>query len=136
MTCKFLACHVSWPSAEVLRTDNPDADSYMGYYIESGNVQGLSEVPEEPKHRQGELVLSDATGAPHTLKIVAEHEYPIPNGSYTLLGSSHRYVAPDLWVVGKLREDGKFENFSVFRSADDEQVKLKELALEKETFLC
>ncbi|SJL02769.1 uncharacterized protein ARMOST_06105 [Armillaria ostoyae] len=118
-------------------TDDPDVDCYEGYHVESGKVQGLGEVPKEKddakSYRQGELVLKDATGASHTLKIVANHTYQIPDGLYTVIGCD-RWLFNDIWVVGSQREDGRFQKFSVFRSATDEKVKLRALALENVQF--
>ncbi|PBK63689.1 hypothetical protein ARMSODRAFT_979815 [Armillaria solidipes] len=72
---------------EVSRTEDPDADWCYGYRIESGDVRGLAEAPKGGKPRLGELVFKDAAGSLHTFKIVAHHTHPIPDGSYTLLGS-------------------------------------------------
>ncbi|KAK0447540.1 hypothetical protein EV421DRAFT_1900920 [Armillaria borealis] len=71
MTNKIMVPSLTFFLGWVNRTDDPDADCYTGYHIESANVQGLSEVQTEPTPRQGELVLKDATEAPRTLKIVA-----------------------------------------------------------------
>ncbi len=118
----------------VKRMEGADADWYEGFCIDSADVRGLEEGPKENKCRQGEMVFKDAAGSPHTCKIVADHTYPIPDGSYTLLCSDLRH---DRWVVGQLREVGKFEKLSVFRLADDEQVGLWTFGLEKvKTFLC
>ncbi|KAK0447551.1 hypothetical protein EV421DRAFT_147790 [Armillaria borealis] len=137
MTSKLIARRFAWYPDKVYRTEDPDADYYEGYSIKSGNVRGLSEVLNKLKPRQGELVFKDATGAHHTLKIVADHAYLIPDGLYTLIGCIGRFSRSDLWVVGQLREDGKFKKLSVFHSVDDEQVKLMELALERvKIFLC
>ncbi|PBK59036.1 hypothetical protein ARMSODRAFT_1090999 [Armillaria solidipes] len=138
MTSKLIARRFAWYPDKVYRTEDPGADYYEGYCIKSGNVRGLSVVLNELKPRQGELVFNDSTGARHTLKIVADHTYPIPDGLYTLIGCIGRSSRSDLWVVGQLREDGKFKKLSVFHSADDEQVKLMELALEQrvQIFLC
>ncbi len=116
----------------------PDSVYFGPSYILSGNVLGLSEAPEELKHRQGELVLKDAKGSPHKLKIVADHTYPIPDGLYALTGlAGFLSKTSDLWVVGQLREDGKFKKLSVFRSADDEEVKAEQLGLEFTTiYVC
>ncbi len=78
------------------------------------------------------------TGAPHTVKIVADHAYPIPDGSYTLICCDADGELPaDIWVVGRLREDGTFEKVSVFSSAEDEEVKVRKLGLEQvNTILC
>ncbi|KAK0499348.1 hypothetical protein EDD18DRAFT_1069168 [Armillaria luteobubalina] len=104
----------------VERTADPDIYSYTGYHIRSANVRGLSEVPDEPTPRLGETDIRDDNGEPRTLKIIADHMYSIPDSVYTLLGCDDRDTGPDRWVVGKIREDKRFEKLSVFRSADDE----------------
>ncbi|PBK85440.1 hypothetical protein ARMGADRAFT_1018087 [Armillaria gallica] len=106
----------------------PDSHPWPG---KSADVRGLSQVPTEENPRQGQLIFKDPAGSPHTLQIVADHAYPIPDGSYTLIGCSGM-LSPNLyhWAVGQLREDGKFEKLSVFSSANDEQVRPSELGLE------
>ncbi len=119
-----------WPG-KVGQTEDTDTDWYEGYCIQSADVRGLSEVPKEDKPRQGRLVFKDPAGSTHTLKIVANHVYPIPDGSYTLLGCSGMLLQSLYhWAVGRLRDDGKFEKLSVFSSADDEQLRPSELGLE------
>ncbi len=126
-----------WPG-QVTRVGDTDVDCYMGYRIESADVRSLGEIPNGGEPRRGELVLKDATGAPHTLKVVADHAYPIPDGSYTLICCDADGELPiDIWVVGRLREDGTFEKFSVFSSADDEEVKVRKLGFEQvNTIIC
>lgn len=124
---------------EVGRTEDPDADWCYGYRIELGDVRSLAEAPKEGKPRHGELVFKDAAGSLHTFKIVARHTHPIPDGSYTLLGSPRWLSSLAHWVVGRLRENGEFEKFSVFSLVYDEEVKLSralELEDEVQTFLC
>ncbi len=97
---------------------------------------GLAKGLTEEKPRQGEMVFKDAAGSPHTLKIVATHTYPIPDGLYALIGCGFD-SSSDVWVIGWRRENGEFQKLSVFRSADDEQMKLGTLGLEKvKTILC
>ncbi|KAK0467626.1 hypothetical protein IW261DRAFT_1573800 [Armillaria novae-zelandiae] len=117
--------------------ENSDFDSYLGYCIESGYVRGLGEVLNESTPRQGELVFNDTNGASHTLKIVADHAYLIPDGFYTLLGCHDILSGPDRWVVGQSRQDGRYEKLSIFRSADDEEGYLYSLTLGEQlkTFL-
>ncbi len=137
MTLKrFVVYPCSWPGY-VKQTENTDADWYEGFCIHLADVQGLAEGQRDKSCQQGEIVIRDAVGSLHTLKIMAEHTQPIPNGSYTLIGCDDEADLPvDIWVVGQLREDGKFEKLSVFRSAD-EQVRLRDLSLEKSRiFLC
>ncbi len=78
-------------------------------------VRGLADGLTEENPRQGELIFKDVAEFLHTLKIVANHTYPIPDGSYALIGCSS-YDSNDVWVVGWRREDGKFEKLSVFSS--------------------
>ncbi|KAK0499294.1 hypothetical protein EDD18DRAFT_1440940 [Armillaria luteobubalina] len=99
-------------------TKDLDMDSYIGYCIRSANVCGLGEVPNEPMPQQGEVDFNDDNGAPCTLKIIADHMHPIPNGIYTLLGSQGRMLDQDHWVVGKIRQDGKFEKWTVNDGSD------------------
>ncbi len=121
---------------EVYCTEDTDEYRYYGYCIDSADVRGLAEGLTEEKPHQGEMVFKNAAGLPHTLKIVAAHTYPIPDGSYALIGCD-LYDSSDVWVIGWRREDGKFEKLSVFSSADDEQVKLGTLGLEEvKTVLC
>ncbi len=118
---------------DVTQIEDTDADWYEGFCIDSADVQGLQEGIKEANPRQGEIIFKDTAGSPHTFKILADHMYPIPDGSYTLIGSSSLSPWDKLtfWVVGRLREDGKFEKLSVFRSVDDEeQENLQNLGLE------
>ncbi|KAK0447574.1 hypothetical protein EV421DRAFT_2017216 [Armillaria borealis] len=123
---------------QVSRREETDVDCYMGYRIESTKVRSLGEVPTEGVPRRGELVLEDGTGVPQTVKIVADHTYPIPDGSYTLICCDADGELPtDIWVVGRLREDGTLEKFSVFSSAEDEEVNVRKLGFEQvNTVLC
>ncbi|KAK0447598.1 hypothetical protein EV421DRAFT_2078558 [Armillaria borealis] len=100
-----------------------DGNWYRGPYIESCEVQGLgnaSDASAQRKLRCGELCLKDSNGETHTFKIIADHTYPISDGTYTLIGSTGFPSTQSalLWVVGKMK-DGKFEKLSVFSMADD-----------------
>ncbi|KAK0224363.1 hypothetical protein IW262DRAFT_1459416 [Armillaria fumosa] len=133
-------CPFQW-AGEVKRRDT-DGDWYEGYCIESAHVRGLDEGLKKGKPRQGEVFFKNAAGVSCSFTILAKHVYPIPDGSYTLIrahnNSDYSEYDFSLWVVGQLREDGKFEKLSVFCSADDEQVKPTKLGLENEVriFLC
>ncbi|KAK0499332.1 hypothetical protein EDD18DRAFT_1460286 [Armillaria luteobubalina] len=138
MSSRILGPRFHWEQHPIYRTEDPDIDYYMGYCIESGQVRGLCQVPNKPMLRQGKLVFDDANGESHTLKVIANHSYPIPDGFYKLLGCKGIHSNPDRWVVGHVRQDGRFEKLSVFRSAGDEEADLYSLALEGhlKTFLC
>ncbi|KAK0429937.1 hypothetical protein EV421DRAFT_382379 [Armillaria borealis] len=118
-----------------------DLDSYHGPCINSGDVRGLSHPLHEGKgkSRQGRLFIKDGAGWAHPFRIVADHAYPIPDGSYTLIGS--KGIVEQLgysWVVGRQRQDGKFEKLSVFSMSEEEEMRLHELGVmeEVETVLC
>lgn len=71
----------------VRRTEETDVNGYAGPCIEAGYVRGLAEGSLEGKHRQGDLVIKDHSGERHTFKVVADHQYPILEGLYTLPGN-------------------------------------------------
>ncbi|PBK58933.1 hypothetical protein ARMSODRAFT_967318 [Armillaria solidipes] len=67
------------------------------------------------------------TEGPLTFNILADHQYSIPDGSYTLIGCKRQVydgeeadgtvrwitINSKMWVVGQQRPDGKFEKLSV-----------------------
>ncbi|KAK0187268.1 hypothetical protein F5146DRAFT_1064178 [Armillaria mellea] len=139
MTHKISAPRSDCLPGEVSRTEDPDVDWCYGYRIESGDVHGLTEAPKEGKPRLGELVFKDAAESLHTFEIVVYHTHLIPDGSYTLIGTPRWLSSSAHWMVGELKENGKFEKFSVFSLVNDEEVKLSrvlELEDEVQTFLC
>ncbi|KAK0502497.1 hypothetical protein EDD18DRAFT_693673 [Armillaria luteobubalina] len=115
--------------------DTYDADSYYGPRIDVGYVRGLENEPNEGRRRWGELLVTDNTGETHRLKIIADHTYPIPDDSYTLIGSCRR--SDPFWVVGHKRQDGKFQKLSVISIADaNERRRLRVAERYVETMLC
>ncbi|KAK0479125.1 hypothetical protein IW261DRAFT_1336805 [Armillaria novae-zelandiae] len=68
-----------------------DRDSYEGYFIKSADVRGLDEGLLEERPRQGEMVFQTSAGVSCTVKISADHVYPIPDGSYALIGAFSDY---------------------------------------------
>ncbi|KAK0437168.1 hypothetical protein EV421DRAFT_1075529 [Armillaria borealis] len=111
-------------SEDELREWVPWDNTYTGYCIEKCEVRGLATGGQHL--REGELAIE---GVSRTFKIVANHQYPIPEeGSYTLMGSE----TPNMmfWVVGRRRE-GKFEKVSVFQVPDAEE----RVALERSGFV-
>ncbi len=130
-------------AASVQRTEDTDSDWVDAVSIESGCVQGLAEGSHNGKRRQGELIVTDDAGTRLTFKITADHQYQIPNGVYTLLGSSpySRFDGEFLdqyWVVGRRFPERKFEKVSVFQIADHEEVERLDqlgIAMEATIFL-
>ncbi len=130
--------------AEVRRTEDIDSDWVEEVSIESGYVQGLAEGSHDGKHRQGELVVTGDTGTRHTFKIIAHHQYQIPDGLYALLGSSPynqfdgELISDQYWVVGQRLPEWKFEKVSVFQIANEEEVKRLadlQIAMDEKIFL-
>ncbi|KAK0479165.1 hypothetical protein IW261DRAFT_1564526 [Armillaria novae-zelandiae] len=105
-----------------------DQDWYNGYFINSADVRGLDEGLQEGMPRQGEMFIKNAAGVSCPFKILADHVYLIPDGSYAVVGAD--YDGP--CVIGWLREDRKFDKLSVFRLADDERENFRKLGLESE----
>ncbi len=112
-------------------------DLYHGLHIERGFVRGLAVGGVEGSDRYGELVVEDVRGIArifnisasrtHTFKIVASHQYPIPEDMYTLLCAQRQSWSPvgnrlRHWVVGRLSND-KFEKVSVFQMTDSKEIK-------------
>ncbi|KAK0506557.1 hypothetical protein EDD18DRAFT_1342948 [Armillaria luteobubalina] len=135
---------VKWrPSWEQVM-EKPPPESHMGFWfpnverddddwcevhcIERVFVHGLAVGGEEGINRCGELVVEDADGISHAFPIAASHQYPIPEDTYTLLGSWKH------WVAGRRLPNKMFEKVSVFEIADyDEMERLHELGLPAES---
>ncbi len=109
-------------------TEDTDSDWAEAFSIKSGYVQRLAEGSYNGNQRQGELVVTDYTGTRHTFKIIANHQYQIPDGLYAVLGSCpysdyDRKILGQYWAVGQMLPERKFEKVSVFQIADKEEVK-------------
>ncbi|KAK0433758.1 hypothetical protein EV421DRAFT_1741313 [Armillaria borealis] len=105
----------------------PGVDWCNGPCIDSGYVRGLSKGSLEGKFRQGELVIEDNMGARHIFKIVADHQYPIPEDSYSLIGTDpfydlKRIFVKQCWVIGKKLPGQMFKKVSVFQIPDSHEV--------------
>ncbi|KAK0443374.1 uncharacterized protein EV420DRAFT_1649307 [Desarmillaria tabescens] len=105
-------------------------DSYPGkhaYIIESASVRGLSKGDSQGKDRRGHIIVKDNTGTECIFDIVARHQYPIPDDSYTLLGTIGLSEAADVllcvcWVVGRRLQDQRLKKLSVFEMHDFEEM--------------
>ncbi len=124
---------------QIERDDKADVDQCRVSCIERGFVRGLSVGGAEGVDRHGELTVEDSNGTKHTIKIIATHQYPIPEDTYALLHghfeweASHRYPNNvKYWVVGRRLPQQSFEKLSVFKITDwDEIERLKSLSVAK-----
>ncbi|PBK85820.1 hypothetical protein ARMGADRAFT_1066754 [Armillaria gallica] len=97
--------------------------------VSTGYVRGLSQGSLEGNFRQGELIVEDIRmGTMHMFKIVAYHQYPIPEGSYVLVGSIPSWFLPwtfqkQCWVIGKRLPRDTFKKVSVIQMLDKNDVK-------------
>ncbi|KAK0472995.1 hypothetical protein IW261DRAFT_1596624 [Armillaria novae-zelandiae] len=112
----------------VLRTKDNDADWCDGPCIESAYVRGFGDESPEEKRRLGELLVEDTMGGKYTFKVFAAHKYLIPEGLYTLVGSSPcdfqgKLQEQQCWVVGERLPGGMFKKVSVFMMANKNEVK-------------
>ncbi len=104
--------HWSLRSGEVCRTEEMDDDWYKGPRIDLGNLPGLANASPSGDRQWGELVVKGDNDMNHIIPVIAHHQYAIPDGSYTLIGSRGK-GSKYIWVVGQDRPDGKFEKLSV-----------------------
>ncbi|KAK0491951.1 hypothetical protein EDD18DRAFT_530376 [Armillaria luteobubalina] len=111
----------------VSHVEDNNADAYHGPCIESGYVRGLGKESPEGKRREGELLVKDITGGKHTFKVIAYHQYLIPEGLYTLVGSDAHlggeFNEEQCWVVGERLPEGTFKKVSVFMMTNKDEVK-------------
>ncbi|KAK0440848.1 hypothetical protein EV421DRAFT_767997 [Armillaria borealis] len=90
--------------------------SYYGWCIESVQVQGLATPVPAP--RKGHLIVQTPNGEEHRYEISAGHQYPIPDGVYSLLFARHPRSNEIACVVGKMLPDQTFIKTSVFGVID------------------
>ncbi|KAK0446955.1 uncharacterized protein EV420DRAFT_1569127 [Desarmillaria tabescens] len=107
---------------------DPDIDLCRGYYVESALVQGLAEEDSRGQSRRGKLIVRDKDGMDHVFEIVANHQYPITEGSYTVVGNIGEWSTEKkmkFWLVGRRRSGYKrrFEKVSIFILPDNEDRK-------------
>ncbi|PBK91275.1 hypothetical protein ARMGADRAFT_1014166 [Armillaria gallica] len=106
---------------------------HEGPRIKLGEVCGLTDQSHDGNPRQGDLVVKDGTGARHRIKVIAHHQYQIPEGWYTLMGNDgDSDVFMKYWVLGHRRKLTDFEKLSVICIEDeDERRKLQNLGVAK-----
>ncbi|KAK0244763.1 hypothetical protein EDD85DRAFT_946068 [Armillaria nabsnona] len=71
----------------VQHDDEMDEDRFGGLCIEKGHVHGLDVQSTDGEDRCGELIVESVDRMQHTFAIRATHPIPIPEDTYTLLGS-------------------------------------------------
>ncbi|SJL08788.1 uncharacterized protein ARMOST_12158 [Armillaria ostoyae] len=118
--------------AEVYRDEVADDDWCEVRCIEQGFVRGLG---GEDVNRRGELMVKGQDGIKHVFNVIATHQCPIPEGTYTLLGSDPYYRSQSQrWVVGRRLPEQRFEKISVFAITDLAEVdRLMQLGVDEET---
>ncbi|PBL01400.1 hypothetical protein ARMGADRAFT_1073687 [Armillaria gallica] len=118
------------PDPMLTYTESAKDDLYRGLPIKRGIVRGLAVGGVKGSDRYGELVVEDVRGIAHIFNIVASHQYPIPEDTYTLLGIHPAFMRDrhhgQYWVVGRLSNKRahykRFEKVSVFQMADLEEI--------------
>ncbi|PBK79669.1 hypothetical protein ARMGADRAFT_117984 [Armillaria gallica] len=86
--------------------------SYNGWCIQSAQVQGLATLVAAP--REGHLIVQTPNREEHQYKIHTGHQYPIPDGVYSLLCDQNN-THQTLCVVGKMLPNRTFLKTSVFK---------------------
>ncbi len=107
-----------------------DADDWCEVlHIERGFVRGLAVGGVKGIDRCGELVVEDVDGIAHSFNIVASHQYPIPEDTYTLVGNNPQFKwdgimrSPQYWVVGQRLPSKRFEKVSVLKMTEKKEIK-------------
>ncbi len=92
--------------------------SYYGWCFESVQVQGLATPVAAP--RNGHLIVQALNREDHRYEISTGHQYPIPDGVYSMLGG--RRIGSNYsnipCVVGKMLPDRTFIKTAVFEIID------------------
>ncbi|KAK0245287.1 hypothetical protein EDD85DRAFT_895662 [Armillaria nabsnona] len=117
----------SWGRVADVKRDNDADDWCEELHIERGFVRALAVGGVEGIDRCGELVVEDADGIAHSFKILVNHQYPIPEDTYTLLGSDPFTWTGEIrslqhWVVGRRGPRKRFEKMSVFKMTDSNEI--------------
>ncbi len=130
-----------WLAGSVKRGD--DGDWWGDFHcIERGFVRGLAVGGGEGIDRCGELVVENAYGIAHSFNIVASHQCPIPEDTYTLLGCNpfsylegYEIRSLQYWVAGRRLPNKMFEKVCVFKINDSNEIqRLKALGLSEMSY--
>ncbi len=116
------------PDLTAVRNEEVDVDYHQLFCIDNVIVEGLA-VKYETARRGRFIVTKEGSHESHSFRIVAGHQYPIPEGKYTLINA---HMASEYWVVGKRSPDQRFEKVSVFQMNSSDKIKeLKDLGVAK-----
>ncbi|SJL02844.1 uncharacterized protein ARMOST_06182 [Armillaria ostoyae] len=122
-------------SAMLYWDEEADEDWCDGCCIEKGIVHGLDVGGVEGVDRSGQLIVENDDGTANTFTIIAPHQQPIPEDTYTLLGNNPpaylHGTRGRFWVVGRRPFAGQmFQKVSVFVLASSGEVqRLKDLGV-------
>lgn len=83
---------------EIMRLEEMDADWHDGFCVEKTYVRRLTVEDSKGASRRAEMCAEDDTGRTHTFKVVATHQYPIPEDSYILISDASTEM--EYWIVG------------------------------------
>ncbi len=107
------------PDLTAVRNEEVDVDYHQLFCIDNVTVEGLA-VKYETTRRGRIIVTKEGSHGSHSFRIVAGHQYPIPEGKYTLINS---HMESEYWVVGKRLPDQRFEKVSVFQMNSSDKIK-------------
>ncbi|SJL15041.1 uncharacterized protein ARMOST_18523 [Armillaria ostoyae] len=126
----FQVATISWDEPPVLRDGSPDltavrneevdVDYHQLFCIDNVIVEGLA-VKYETARRGQFIVTKEGSHGSHSFRIVTGHQYPIPEGKYTLINA---HMESQYWVVGKRLPDQRFEKVSVFEMNSSDDIKV------------
>ncbi|KAK0238831.1 hypothetical protein EDD85DRAFT_521874 [Armillaria nabsnona] len=133
----FQVATISWDEPPLSRNGSPeimvrdeevDVDYHQLFCIDNVIVEGLA-VKYETARRGRFIVAKEGSHESHSFRIVAGHQYQIPEGTYTLISA---HMGSQYWVVGKRLSDQRFEKVSVFEMNSSAKIKeLKDLGIAK-----
>ncbi|SJL03714.1 uncharacterized protein ARMOST_07071 [Armillaria ostoyae] len=107
------------PEIMAVRDEEGDVDYHQLFCIDNVIVEGLAVKYETARWGQF-IVTKEGSHGGHSFKIGAGHQYPIPEGTYTLISS---HMESQYWVVGKRLSDQRFEKVSVFEMDSSDEIK-------------
>ncbi len=109
------------------RDEETGNDWCEGCCIEEGIVEGLDAEGVEGANRCGKLTVKGQAGTTHAFQIIAAHQHPIPEQTYTLIGA---HMSLEYWVLGRRLPGRWFDKVSVFTMTNrEDRERLKNLGV-------